>query len=123
MCLTPLDPTSPWLDSLSTITVSTRSPRAPPAGLTARERVARTMIGYPRSMRTAKSLGLGDRISIEILRVLRRSTAKEYPDHCGGPMRNVPKWIGVTGKIVEGEKHLAHLKKAFQDGRGQRKPK
>ena len=41
---------------------------------------------------------------------------KEYPDHCGGPMRNVPHWkrIGLTGEIVEGEKHLAHLKKAFQ---------
>jgi len=40
-------------------------------------------------------------------------------------MRNVPHWkrIGLTGKIVEGEKHLAYLKKAFQDGRGQRKPK
>jgi hypothetical protein len=54
---------------------------------------------------------LGDRISIKILRTLRRSTAKEYPDHCGGPMRNVPHWkrIGLTGKIVEGEKHPAHL--------------
>jgi len=68
---------------------------------------------------------LGDRISKEILGMLRRSTAREYPDHCGGPMRNVPHWkrIGLTGKIVEGEKHLAYLKKAFQDGRGQRKPK
>jgi hypothetical protein len=62
----------------------------------------------------AKSLGLRDRISIEILRMLRRSTAKEYADHCGQ---------GLAGKIVEGEKHLAHLKKAFQDGRGQRKPR
>ena len=67
---------------------------------------------------------MGDRISKEILGMLRRWTAGEYPDHCG-PRRNVPHWkrIGLTGKIVEGEKHLAHLKKAFQDGRGQRKPK
>jgi hypothetical protein len=55
--------------------------------------------------------------------MLRRSTAKEYPDHCGGPMRNVPHWkrTHLTDKIVE--KRLPHLKKAFQDGRGQRKPK
>jgi hypothetical protein len=29
---------------------------------------------------------------------------------------------GLTGKIVEGEKRLAHLKKAFQDGRASEHP-
>ena len=84
-------------------------------------------------MRTAKRLGSGDRISIKIRRMLRRSTAKNTPitavertrnsrgirNEQAPPVSCARSQYDETrknGKIVEGEKQLTHIKNVDRFG-------
>ena len=80
-------------------------------------------------MRTAKRLGSGDRISIKIRRMLRRSTAKNTPitavERTSRGIRNEQappvscarrsryEETRKNGEIVEGEKHLTHQERGL----------
>jgi hypothetical protein len=75
---------------------------------------------------------LGDRVSMEILRMSRRSTGKNMRITTARRMRNAPHRNRRSYRFAvhdnhkvrklqdqqEGDKHLIHLQKTIQEGRG-----